>query len=193
MNIIPIFQFGFPFILSVFVASGIVALALIPFYYLPRARFVLKNSILKMVDKKAMLKGTLLLVSYILFIAFLVIELNISLVGGLIMTVVMVSSVTTVIFEKPITDSMIEYIPVERFEDGDIIATNLMKKSEIISMKKKVNGFDRLVTTKLMNQMRKMRIKEKFPVYRKAMPLALPIFAGAVISLLAGNIVLIVI
>ncbi len=54
-------------------------------------------------------------------------------------------------------------------------------------------GFDRLVTPGIIGLMKKKGVRTKFPVYRKAMPLALPIFAGVIISLLIGNIIFLII
>ena len=40
--------------------------------------------------------------------------------------------------------------------------------------------------------MHEKHIKNKFPVYREALPLALPIFIGVAISLLFGNLFILV-
>ena len=79
------------------------------------------------------------------------------------------------------------------FEDGDIIAFNLMKKKDISAYKKAIRGFDRLITNRIIDRMRAKHIRAKFPVYRQAMPLALPILLGAIISLLVGNVLLLII
>ena len=186
-------QLNLPFIIAVFIASGIVSLILIPFYYLPRADRMLKGQLAMMISGKDVFKGVLLSVAYLVFIAFMVLYLNVSVIGLVIIIVLMVSSLITAVFERPITDSMVEPIPVSKFEEGDIIALNLMKQSEINAMKRQVKGFDRLVTSKIIEEMKKKRITKKFPVYRSAMPLALPIFVGLVVSLLFGNVLLLII
>ncbi len=186
-------QYGFPFILSIFIATGFVALVMIPIYYLPRARKILGKNLSGMIDRRDYYKGLILLIAYLFFILFLAVELYAEALGIVLLSVIAISSIITVIFERPISDSMIEYITVNRFEEGDIIATNLMKKSEIAAIRKKYGPFDRLVTLKKISEMKKLGIKTKFPVYRTAMPLALPIFVGVVICLLFGNLILIII
>jgi hypothetical protein len=183
-------QYNIPFIVSVFIATGLVALLIIPIYYLPRAKRLLNKKLFSMITRKDMFKGVLLLVAYLAFGIFVAYMLKPAPIGLFILSLVALGSLATAIFETPITDSMVEYIPVGKFEDGDIIALNLMKKGEIAAMKRKIKGFDRLVTSNIINLMKKNRIGTKFPVYRKAMPLALPIFVGIVISLLVGNLIL---
>jgi Flp pilus assembly protein protease CpaA len=185
-------QFNLPFIISVFIATGVVALLMIPLYYLPRAG-IRRKSLFEGVGRKELYKGLMLLVAYMAFILFLVYELNITIIGVAVLAVVMVSSIVTIVFETPITDSMIEYIQASKFEEGDIIALNLMKKRDISFMKKRLRYFDRLVTHALISNMKEKKIKQKFPVYRKAMPLALPIFAGVILSILLGDIMLLII
>ena len=60
-------------------------------------------------------------------------------------------------------------------------------------MMEKIKGFDHLVTLRIIKEMSNKKIKLKFPVYRKAMPLALPIFIAVLISILFGNLILIII
>ncbi len=186
-------QHSIPFIISVFIATGLVALLIIPIYYLPRARRLLNKRLFSMVSRKDMFKGLMLLVAYLAFGVFVAYELRPAPIGLFILSLIGLGSLATAIFETPITDSMVEYISVEKFEDGDIIALNLMKKGEIAAAKRKIRGFDRLVTPGIIGLMKKKGVRTKFPVYRKAMPLALPIFAGVIISLLIGNIIFLII
>ena len=92
------------------------------------------------------------------------------------------------LFTIPITYSMVEYVGVKRFDEGDIIALNLMDNKSINAIKKKIKSFDRLLTQSLIKKMKKAKIKEKFPVYKEAMPFALPIFVALIISILIGNL-----
>ena len=185
-------QLGIPFIVSVFIASGIIALLMIPFYYLPRASAVLKRRIITMVGQKELFKGLLILVAYGAFILFLVYYTNLNPLGLGILVVFGITSIGTTVFEKPLTDSMVEFIPPAKFEEGDIVALNVMDGKEIRAVKRKVKEFDRLMTVPLIKRMRGAWPKRKFPVYRSAMPLALPIFVGTVISILFGNLILFV-
>lgn len=183
-------QFGIPLIISVFMASGVFALAMIPFYYIPRAKMVLKRDLSSFIDQKDKFKGFAIFVAYMAFAAFAQLEIGLSPIGWALVLTLAISSVETTVFERPLIDSMVQRIPVSMFEEGDIVATNMMSSGEISRVRRHVREFDRLMTGKLIAQMKKAKIKEKFPVYRNAMPLALPIFLGTVVSLLFGNIML---
>lgn len=186
-------QFGLPFVISLFIATGVVALFMIPIYYLPRAKRVLKKSLSSYLTRSDLFKSALLTVAYLAFLSLLFFYIGVSWLGILLVLLIMVSSVVTMVFARPITDSMVEYIGIKDFEEGDMIALNLMNGREIRETKKKIKGFDRLITLSVMKEMQKAKIKRKFPVYRHAMPLALPIFIGVIISLLFGNLLLLVI
>ncbi|MCL5429914.1 MAG: hypothetical protein M1504_00365 [Candidatus Marsarchaeota archaeon] len=185
-------QYNLPFIISVFMASGVAALLLVPLYYLPRADKILKGKLKAMVTAKDLFKGVITTIAYMAFMTFIALYMSISTAGLILLATMLVGSFVTITFEKPITDSMVEFIKVDKFEEGDIIATNLMSKGEISAAKKRIKGFDRLVTQKLIKEIRRKDSKRKFPVYRNAMPLALPIFVGVITSLLFGNIVLLI-
>ncbi len=186
-------QLPLPFIISTFIATGFVALLLIPFYYLPRARNLLRGKLLSTVVRDDAMKGLMVLIAYLAFIAFLLYEIpGMSVIGLTILALLTVSSLITTVFERAITMSMVEYIPSGKFEEGDIVAINLMATKDVEATRKVVKNFDRLLTVRLINEMRSKKVKRKFPVYRSAMPLALPIFLGIAISLLFGNLILLV-
>ena len=67
-----------------------------------------------------------------------------------------------------------------------------MNKKEINSMKKRVTAFDRLVTKDMIKQMKTNKIKEKLPVYKEALPFAVPIFIAVIVTLLIGNMIFVV-
>jgi hypothetical protein len=191
--LVGILQYNIPFIISVFLATGLVALLIIPVYYLPRAERLMKKKLFAMVTRRDMVKGLMLLVAYAAFGIFIAYALQPTQFGLFVLALVALGSVATAVFETPITDSMVEFITVDKFEEGDIIALNLMKGGEIAAAKRRVSGFDRLVTSKIIESMKRKRVTTKFPVYRKAMPLALPIFVGVLISLLIGNLIFFII
>ena len=184
------YQFSIPFIASVVIAAGIAALIIVPFYYLPRAKSMLKKPLSSFIDRKCAFRAALIAVPYMAFILFLAAWTDIGIAGIAILFVVMVCSSVISLFERPITDSMVEFIKINKCDEGDIIAFNLMKKSEISAIRHRVKGFDRLLTRKLLAQMKAARIKETLPVYRKALPFAVPIFIGVIFSILLGNVLL---
>ncbi len=185
-------QFGLPFILSVFLAAGVFALLMIPLYYMPRAG-LLKRGLGKMVKNRDIFKGVVLGAAYAAFLVFTAYYFPLSTIGVIAVVVVMACSIATAVFERPITDSMVKYLPISQLEEGDIIAFNLMNAKDISAMRRRVKSFDRLATIELIKKLKASKVRSKLPVYRSAMPLALPLFIGVVASLLLGNVILLVI
>jgi Flp pilus assembly protein protease CpaA len=186
-------QFGLPMIISILVSAGIVSLVLVPLYYLPRAKRILKRPLLSYVDRYTLFKSVLITCTYLVFIAFMLAVLKIQLIGAAILLIMLVFSTLLIMFEKPITDSMVEYVDYTKFDEGDIIAFNLMTTKDIQAVKRKVRGFNRLITANIIRAMKAKRVKTKLPVYKNAVPLALPIFIGIVISLTIGNLIFFII
>ena len=178
-------QLGIPFVVSVMIGTGVAALVIVPLYYIPKARR--SKGFLK-VSKRSALNAAAIAVAYLLFAVVLGRIAEITLQGWIILALLLVGSATITLFEDPITSVMVRYITVGNFDEGDLIAFNLMRKTDIAAVKKKIKLFDRLVTRDLINEMREKHITNRFPVYKEALPLALPIFIGVVISLLFGNI-----
>ncbi|MDE1810509.1 MAG: hypothetical protein KGH66_00490 [Candidatus Micrarchaeota archaeon] len=182
-------QFGLPMILSVLVSAGLVSLVIVPLYYLPRARKMLKQPLTSFIDRATITKAGLMTAAYLIFIIFLFMELRVNAVGIAILLVMLVFSTLLIIFERPITDSMVEYVDYRKFDEGDIVAFNLMTAKELQKVKNKVGKFDRLITSSIISEMRRKRVTTKLPVYKNAVPLALPIFIGIVLSLAVGNLI----
>jgi Flp pilus assembly protein protease CpaA len=180
-------QFGIPFVISVLIGSGIAALVIVPLYYIPKARGAFKNTPIRSTN---VVKAAAIAGAYLLFFAALEYTAGITMMGVIILAVLFVGSATITLFEDPITKTMVEYANVDRFEEGDLIALNLMSRQDVESAKRHIRHFDRLVTEALIKEMHKKHIRQKFPVYKSALPLALPIFIGVVVSLLFGNILI---
>ncbi len=182
-------QLGLPFILSVMVAAGIVAMIIVPVYYLPKARRLFHKPLTALIDKRGAFKAIVIIVPYLALALFLAEMTNISAVSIAVILLMMVGSSLLMLFEKPITDSMVEFVTVDNCDEGDIIAFNLMSKSEISSIRKRVKIFDRLLTKDLITDMKEKNVKDKMPVYKNALPFAVPIFLGVVLSILFGDII----
>jgi Flp pilus assembly protein protease CpaA len=186
-------QFSLPFMLSLLLNTGIIALILVPIYYIPKARHALRKPLASFVENLGILKAAVLVVAYIAFIAFAVRFTGMGYAGIALVLLLLVCSCAIMLFSVPITRSMIRYVPASDFEEGDIIAFNLMDRRSIERMRSKVKGFDRLLTSSLIDEFRRKRIREKMPVYKEAMPFALPIFAGVLISIAVGNLLFFII
>jgi len=184
-----VIQFGLPFVLSVMVAAGMIAMIVVPIYYLPKAKKLFKKSLVSLIDKKGAFKAIVIIIPYLALALFLAAVSSINAVGLAVLLLMMVGSSLLMLFEKPITDSMVEFVTIEKCDEGDIIAFNLMGKTEIATIRKKVKMFDRLLTKDLINEMKAKRIRNKIPVYKNALPFAVPIFVGVVFSILFGDII----
>ncbi len=182
-------QLGLPFIVSVFMAAGIAALIIIPIYYLPKAH-IKTARIGKDITSGDAARAVLIGLVYLLFGIFLILDVGVGFIGIAVLVLLMLGSVMIMLFQRIIARSMVKYVGVSRFEEGDMIATNLMAPSAIAASTKQIKSFGRLVTPELIKEMRRKRITTKFPVYKNAVPLAAPIFIGIVAALLFGNIIL---
>ena len=182
-------QFSMPFILSVGINAGIVALALVPIYYIPKAMNRLKKPITSLVTKGNLVSATLLAIAYIVFIYFATFVITLNYIAIIILAVMLASSFLVMLFSIPITYSMTREVDARQMEDGDIIAINLMDEKKVMSISKKVKGFGRLVTPDMLRQLKGNGIKDRMPVYKEAMPFALPIFIAVILTLLLGNLI----
>ncbi|MGC8537529.1 MAG: prepilin peptidase [Candidatus Micrarchaeia archaeon] len=187
-----IYQYNIPFIIAVAIASGIVALVIVPIYYLPHTKHELAESIISKVSSKDIFKSALIGLSYLILIGMLAFTHTISIYGVIILGIILLGSSFTILFERPITESMIRYVSVEEFEEGDIIAFNLMSNGQVEAMKSKIMNFGKLVTKKMIDEMQANGITDKLPVYKLGIPFAVPIFIAVLISLLFGNLIILV-
>lgn len=178
------YQWGVPFVISVIIAAGYASLIFIPLYYLlvkkpPRGA--------PKPDRRRVFVGIAFFMIYMAFVAVMRYLYNINLVGSVLIFVLALFAGITMIYDQKIYLGMVDFIYPSKLEEGDMIATNLMKKRELAVFQKKAN-FGRLASEELISEIRD--IKVKIPVYRDSVPFSLFIFIGVVVSLLYGNIIL---
>ncbi len=178
-----------PFAISIIVDSGIVALIVVPLYYIPHAVYKSKGSILNKIKRTDYYKSVIIIIAYSVLALFLVYE-GISTYGVLIMAILVVGVGVISLFEAPITLSMVKYVTFDEIEEEDIIAVNLMNERELREIKANVPEFGRLATRKVIASIKREMPDKRLPVYKNAIPFALPIFFGSVASLLFGNLIL---
>jgi hypothetical protein len=189
-------QFGMPFAASLLINTGIIALVLVPIYYIPKALGLYKRrgmGIGQAIDRTAITRFIAVAASYSVFGIALTYLFPASWYGILLLAALILGSSLTTLFERPITMSMTRTVGVSGLEEGDIIAFNLMSKASISASRARISSFERLVTKQLIAEMRAKKIRTKFPVYKNAIPLALPIFLAVVAALLFGNLILLII
>ncbi len=179
-----------PFMFSVFIATAYVMLVSIIVYYL----FLAKKSQLEKgyrISMRQIFSALVLFLAYMLLLAFVWILEGIGLISAVLVLLIAIPSCVIVAFDRLINLRMISMLGPNELDEGDMIAVNLMKKDDIEYFKRHSRSFGRLVTKKLKHDL--MNSEKKLPVYRNAVPLALFTFFGIIISLVFGNLVLLLI
>ncbi len=182
--------FSLPPIVSLFLDTGIAAITVVPIFYILMAFKRFGTSMKKWISRKDVLKAAVIMAAYLIFFALLVQISNAKLLLFSVLFFVLLGSALLLVFQRPMTELMVDRVSVSGFVEDDIIAFNLMSDKEIASAKRQIPSFDRLVTKKMVTDMKKKGIKAKFPVYKRAIPFAVPIFIGTVLTVLVGNILL---
>ncbi|MEM0147782.1 MAG: hypothetical protein QW139_02070 [Candidatus Micrarchaeaceae archaeon] len=186
-------QYSLPFILSLFIASGFIALIIVPIIYIPKAARKNLLHLNKNETKKAEFKVIIFSVAYLIFAGMLANFGMLSLYGIILIGIFIFSSDITILFEKAMLRVMIIYKKASELGIDDMIAISLMNKELLDSIKSKVPEFTGLATKNIIEELKENRINSKIPVYENGIPFAVPIFLGLIISLLFGNILLLII
>jgi len=181
-------QFQLPFILSVFTATGFVAMWVVPIYYLLIDR---NRRVKSQLDARHTIYGLTLLVLYFAMCLAIYRFYGLSLGKIALLLLIAIPSAITIIFEEKITLRMVSPTLPKELEEGDIIAINMMSKRAIVHFYRRYRNFGRLVTKKFIAESRGERLQ--LPVYKNAAPLAFFILIGAVVSVLFGNLILLII
>ena len=176
-------QYSFPFIISVFITTGIIAIVFVPLYYLPKA-YKIKHKLTA--TKTSIFKSVLITIAYLIFLALLIFVFNINLLAITILLIIITCAAVLIAFEKSLSEAMVTFVDIKDLEEGDMVAPSFIDKKKEVRLKKL--GFSNLITKEFIENARKRGLKEKIPVYRNAIPLALPIFFGLLISILFGNL-----
>ncbi len=180
-------QFNFPFIFSVFIATGYTAVVGMLFYYLLRA--YLKGSLKSVeIEKKRLYNGILIFAAYLVMLAAVSYIAGPKPIPAVMVITIGAASALTIIFEKQVSVQMISYVYPAALTTEDMIATNFMSKEDLAFFSRRSKHFGRLVTKKSLEEIK--GIRKKVPLYTSGVPLALFAFFAVVISLLFGNILL---
>ena len=190
-------QFGFPLMLSLLINAGVVALVMVIVYYLPISIRTIRNSringgIDSLITRYDIIKTGFILAVYIIFAAMLALTVGLGPAGIALIGIIAFGSIVITLFERPLIYSMVRYVPVSKIDEGDIIETKLMDRRQLSALKRSISGFDRLVTPKVLAQLKRRKVKSRMPVYKNAMPFAVPIFFGLVLSIMFGNLILLI-
>ena len=184
-------QLGLPFILSVFVGTGYAASIGIPIYYVLISGKKAAGLKARAVQAHRKATGVALFAAYLVFAAIIYTYSSLTLLGAVLILLIAVSSSSMIIMEDKIYAGMVSLISTSQLQEEDMIATNMLSNSERAYFEKKYPKFGRLATRSLIKSMRYE--KKKIPVYKNAAPLSLFILIGVIVSLLLGNLILLVI
>jgi Flp pilus assembly protein protease CpaA len=179
-----------PPIVALFLNTGIAAVIVIPLFYLGIVLGRFGSSMTKWVSRSDVIKAAAVVAAYVAFAALLAQISHARVLLLALILLIVLGSALLLVFQRAITEVMVERVGVSGFLEDDIIAFNLMSGKEIAAAKRSVGSFDRLVTRKMIAEMKRKKIKQKFPVYKSAVPFAVPIFIGVVLTLLFGNLLL---
>jgi Flp pilus assembly protein protease CpaA len=176
-------QLGLPFILSVFISSGIVAIIALPIYYMLNGKPEIR--------KESVMKAFVVFISYLLLLMLVYLLLgHIALIPIVFIIIIAFFSALIFLFEVSMNERMITWIYPSRLGEDDIIAINLMSKKDIMFFKSRYPGFGRLADRKAIIALR--NIKKKIPVYTNAIPFSAFILSGIILSLLIGDPILLI-
>ncbi|MDE1762147.1 MAG: prepilin peptidase [Candidatus Micrarchaeota archaeon] len=181
-------QFGMPFILSVFVATGFTAIVFVPLYYILKMNSKSRKEARSLIGSREAAKAAILIVAYASLLLFVTYLFGFNPVAAAIISLIAVFSALMALFEKGIMRQMIALIYPRELEDGDIIAEDMMAVRDIAYFRKISPGFGRLVTPGIITKI--ARVRRRIPVYKHAVPLAVPTLVGVGAALLFGNLLL---
>jgi Flp pilus assembly protein protease CpaA len=180
-----------PPVVSLLLDTGVAAVIIVPAFYICVAVRRFGGSAAKGIRREEVLKAVVVVASYIVLAALISRIAPAKTLFFAVLFLVVLGSALLLLFQRAITEVMVERVGVSGFTEDDIIAFNLMTGRELASAKRAIRSFDRLVTKEMIAEMRRKKVRQKFPVYKRAVPFGVPIFFGALLTILFGNILLV--
>ena len=177
-------QFGLPFMLSVFVATGITTIVFVPLYYISK----MKKKLPQRLEAKQLVKAGTLVIAYGVLFLFVTWAFGFKPAVLCILGIIAAASAVMILYERDMMRMMVENVFPKQLDDGDIIAIEMMSAKNVAFFKEKSKNFGKLATIELIRKL--SGVKKKIPVYKKAIPLALPTLIGVLVALLFGNLLL---
>ncbi len=175
-------QLGFPFVVSIFVLSGILAVFGIFLRYIPLTLYnMLKGEV--SVNPSQVLLAAATLTFYAAFLYYLNSLVELPQTQLAVFGAVIVCATSLFAFKDYISDKyMIRMVVVGEIDEEDILAVEKMDPKLVSEYK-----LDRLLTPKEIEKLKKIGRKKKFPVY-KEMPVFMPyVLIALLAALLFGD------
>ncbi|MCX6776706.1 MAG: A24 family peptidase [Candidatus Micrarchaeota archaeon] len=175
--------FSYPFVLSVFLFSGVLGVFGIFLKYVPRTLYdAMKGEEVKL-NTSHVLQSVLLLFIYSVFLYYINTLAPLPQLPAFIFMVVVVCATILFSLKDYISDRyLIEMVSVREIDEEDILAVDKMDPRVV-----KKYGLDKLLTVEQIGKLKKMGKGKKFPVYTN-MPVFMPyVLISLVAALLFGD------
>lgn len=183
-------QLGLPFMLSVFVATGVAAIVLVPAYCIAHMRRGKRLAPIRGMKANTAAKASIMILAYGSLLLFVTYSFGFSIVAWAIIALIGVPSVVAIIYEEEMKAQMVRWVYPRELEVEDFVAVELMGKKDIAFFAKRYKEFGRVATKEMVGKLSSLR--KKLPVYKNAIPLAFPTLIGIVAALLFGNLILLI-
>ncbi|MGI0141201.1 MAG: prepilin peptidase [Candidatus Micrarchaeales archaeon] len=184
-------QFGLPFMLSVFIATGFAAIIMVPLYCISRMKSKQRWDALSKASDNTKIKAAIMALAYGSLLLFMIYSFGFSIGALVVIAAIGIPSVMAIFYEKSIMMQMIKNVYPKELDVDDIIAVGLMSKVDIAYFKGRSKSFGKLATFEFVAKAKNLR--RKLPVYKNAIPLAFPTLIGVVLALLFGNLLLLIV
>jgi Flp pilus assembly protein protease CpaA len=175
--------FNYPFVLSIFLFSGVLGVFGIFLKYVPRTLYdAMKGEEVKL-NTWQVLQSILLLFIYAIFMYYINALAPLPQLPLLIFMAVVVCATILFSLKNHISDTyLIQMVSVKEIDEEDILAVDKMDLKVV-----KKYGLDRLLTVEQIGKLKRMGKGKKFPVYTN-MPVFMPyVLISLVAALLFGD------
>jgi len=168
--------FTYPFILSVFLVSGFLAVIGLSAKYVPKVACALLRGNVEIKAQSA-LSSVLIVASYLAVIYFFSEAGILSTAQSVFLLLLVLLAGFLTLFKDYISSSMVEWVPLGSIDEEDVIALHLLDEKLVRRLK-----LQPVLTPSEMVKLKRTRMK-KFPIF-KGMPPFLPYVLVALIFLL---------
>jgi Flp pilus assembly protein protease CpaA len=171
-----------PFILSIFVLSGLLSIIGMSTTYVPRIITGLPKGKVK-VSATSLFSAAVIVASYGVVMYFVQGAFPLPLIQVVAIAILVLLAAVLILFKEYISDSMIEWVPISRIDDEDVIA---LEKLDPALVRKYSLG--KVLTPAELSKLRKTKLK-KFPIFKGMPPFVPYMLLALILLLLFGDII----
>ncbi|QLJ53318.1 MAG: Type IV leader peptidase family protein [Candidatus Fermentimicrarchaeum limneticum] len=176
-------QLSFPFVVSIFVLSGMLGVFGIFLKYVPATLYEIIRGEKIEINRTHALLSTAMMVLYLVLLYFLNSIVEMPQVQLAVFTAVVICATSVFSLKEHIAEKhMIRMVSVEDIDEEDVLAIEKMDQKLVSKYK-----LDKLLTASEIEKLKKMGKRKKFPVY-KEMPVFMPyVLIALLLSALFGD------